>query len=144
MPFNPLIEIKKYCKHIIHSHTQAVRNNHSTGTRYWDYPAMACICHNRECTKKRPSFSHPPVQEGWHPILQQTLQLLGPIGSHPRSSGEHKYIIGQCAEQHAANKYMKHYNENDLNKLDFSPAMRPRTMQIYSHCKNCKSTFPNL
>ena len=55
-----------------------------------------------------------------------------------------RYIIGNCAEQHAANIYMKDFKENNLGNLYFSKAMRPRTKQIFEYCDNCKDTFPNL
>ena len=69
--------------------------------------------------------------------------LLGNIGESCKKPGC-RYIIGNCAEQHAANNYMKNYNETILGNLYFTKAMRPRTKQIFEYCDNCKDTFPNI
>lgn len=142
-PFNPDKEVLNYCEHICNSHLQVVRKDRKKGTWYWDYPAMAAICHDINCYVKRSSYSHYPKKNEFHPVLEGQLLSLGMIGgkcSHP----DHKYTIGNCAEQHAANIFMKQYGENDLKKLFFSKAMRPRTKQIFDYCKNCKVIFPNL
>ena len=145
MPFNPQTEIKNYCKYICNSHIQVLRSDRKYHTKYWDYPAMACICHNLACTRKSSSYSHTPRQVEWAPLLRQALNRLGNIGGHINNNiGDFRYIIGQCAEQHSANIYIKKYNEHDLINLRFSSAMRPRTKQIYQYCKNCKCLFPNL
>lgn len=148
--FDPEKEIRDYCSFICNSHIQVLRTNRNTYTPYWDYPAIACICHNKECNQKRASFSHCPTPGEWHTVLENTMELiLGPIGSHPKTSGkpmpvEPKYIIGQCAEQHAANIYMKELNEVCLDNLHFSSAMRPRTKQVFPYCNNCKALFKTL
>lgn len=61
-------------------------------------------------------------------------------------SNECRNIIGNCAEQRAANDIFSNpaseaYNIFDLN---FSPAIRPRTMEITSPCCNCKAVFQQL
>ena len=141
--FNPDEEILDYCKHIIHAHIQTVRNDRKNKTWYWDYPAMAAICHNSSCNAKRGSYSHYPQKKEFHQVLERKLMELGEIGGHSRKTGK-RYIIGNCAEQHAANNYMKQCEEDDLNNLYFSKAMRPRTKQVFEYCDNCKDTFPNL
>lgn len=143
--FDPGEEIIDYCNYICYSHIQVLRVNHNTHTKFWDYPAMACICHNRECTQKRASYSHRPTPGEWHTVLAEKMRKdLGPIGSYPIYYGEPKYIIGQCAEQHAANLYMKELNEGCLDNLHFSSAMRPRTKQVFPYCNNCKLLFSSL
>ena len=102
---------------------------------YWDYPAVAVVCHDQHCMLKRSSYSHYPANTSWHPVLEQSLKRLGAIGSH---------CIGTCAEQHAANIYMKNIPESNLNNLYFSKALRPRTKEQIAYCDNCQQTFPNL
>lgn len=55
------------------------------------------------------------------------------------------YPIGNCAEQHAANRVMKELEANRLNRdvsqLSFTKAIRPRTMQIIAYCDNCVTLF---
>ena len=142
-PFNPEKEILDYCKHICNANVQTRRNNLQKKTWYWDYPAMACICHDAACMRKRPGFSHSPNQTDFVPVLKDKLEELGTIGESSAKPGN-RYIIGNCAEQHAGNHYMKAFGEDDLANLYFSSAIRPRTKQIYAPCDNCKDTFPNL
>lgn len=134
-PFNPDKEIRDYCDHIMHSHIQVLQQNQKERTWYWDYPATAAICHDVTCMWKRSSFSHYPASVNWHPVLRTKLEELGTIGQR---------LIGNCAEQHAANHYMNHLKENNLNALHFSVALRPRTKEVIPYCANCKHTFPNL
>ncbi len=133
--FDPNKEIYDYCDHIMQSHTQVLRENKNYKTWYWDYPAVAAICHNNACNTKRGSFSHYPKEDGWHPVLKSALEQIEPIG---------KKLIGNCAEQHAANIYMNQLKENSLNELYFSIARRPRTKEEVPYCVNCTKTFPNI
>ena len=143
-PFNPEKELLNYCQHICHVHKQTVRQNKKTGTWYWDYPAMAAICHDRECYVKRASYSHYPQKKEFHRVLEKKLLTLGEIGKRSTRPGKRNNIIGNCAEQHAANIFMKPCDEDNLSNLYFSKAMRPRTKQIIDYCDNCKDIFPNL
>lgn len=142
-PFDPEKEILDYCKHICNTNIQTRRNNKREKTWYWDYPAMAAICHDSGCMQKRAGFSHYPNCTAFAPILREKLEELGQIGKTSAKIGN-RYTIGNCAEQHAGNHYMKAFNEDDLNDLFFSSAMRPRTKQIFPYCDNCQDTFPNL
>jgi len=142
-PFNPDEEVLHYCEHICNAHIQTVHNDRRNKTWYWDYPAMAAICHDNGCYNKRSSYSHYPKNGEYHHVLEKKLQQLGNIGERSKMPGN-RFIIGNCAEQHAANIYMKQCNENNLSNLYFSKAMRPRTKQIFEYCDNCKDTFPNL
>lgn len=134
-PFDPDKEIRDYCDHIMHSHTQVLRLNKKEKTWYWDYPATAAICHDDACFVKRSSFSHYPTKEGWHLVLKSKLEEIAGIG---------KRLVGNCAEQHAANIFMNQLDEDDLAQLYFSIARRPRTKEEIIYCDNCKRTFPNL
>lgn len=143
--FDPDEEILHYCEHICNTHIQVLRKNinHGKCTWYWDYPAMAAVCHDKGCHAKRVSYSHYPQKDEFHPVLERKLLELGNIGECCHLPGK-RYIIGNCAEQHAANKYMKQCGEDNLRHLYFSKAMRPRTKQVFEYCDNCKNTFPNL
>lgn len=135
-PFNPSQEIRDFCDHIINSHTQVLRQNKKHKTWYWDYPAVAAICHNNSCTLKKAAHSHyPNNSDKWNPVLRHQMECIGKIGYR---------LIGNCAEQHAANNYMNNFHENSLNQLYFSEALRPRTKQVIEYCNNCKDIFPNL
>lgn len=142
-PFNPDVEILHYCEHICNSHTQVQRTNKDTGTWYWDYPAMAAICHDCSCREKRASYSHRPNSNEYNTVLKKSFQAIGMIGKKPNLPGK-RYPIGNCAEQHAANFYMNQCGEGDLKNLFFSKAMRPRTKEVFPYCDNCKDVFPNL
>ena len=63
-------------------------------TWYWDYPATAAICHDDACLVKRSSLSHYPEHKRWHSVLKSKLEEIADIG---------KSLVGNCAEQHAAN-----------------------------------------
>lgn len=133
--FDPDKEIRDYCDHIMHCHIQVLRQDKKEKTWYWDYPAVAAICHDADCWSKRSSFSHYPIKENWHPVLKAKLEQIDEIG---------KRLVGNCAEQHAANNYMNQLGENDLTQLHFSIARRPRTKEPVPYCNNCINTFPNL
>ena len=142
-PFDPDEEIMHYCEHICHAHIQVLRQDKKYKTWYWDYPAMAAICHDVGCNVKRASFSHHPESNEFHHVLEYKFRLLGTIGKGCSKPGK-RYVIGNCAEQHAANIFMKQCHEDNLRNLYFSKAMRPRTKQVIKYCENCKDTFPNL
>ncbi len=142
-PFDPDKEILNYCEHICNAHIQVLRQNKNTKTWYWDYPKVAAICHDRGCNVKRSSYSHHPVESEFHVVLKRKLMKLGTIGKGCKKPGD-RYVIGNCAEQHAANLYMKECGENNLSNLYFTKALRPRTKQERAYCDNCKDTFPNL
>lgn len=127
-PFDPDKEILNYCEHICNAHIQVLRQNKKTKTWYWDYPRVAAICHDKGRNYKRSSFSHHPEESEFHNVLKRELLKLGQIGKGCSKSGD-RYVIGNCAEQHAANLFMKQCRENNLNNLYFSKALRPRTKE---------------
>jgi hypothetical protein len=49
--------------------------------------------------------------------------------------------IGCCAEVNSANQILLKRPFLKLNQINFSKALRPRTMQEIPKCKNCKLTF---
>lgn len=135
-------KIREYCQHIVKAQIEVLRYNKQEKVRFWDLPAMASVCHDGHYVKCKKGYAHSPKGTKWHNILRNALLRLGDIGE--RSKIGKKYVIGNCAEQHAGNNYMNSYNVNNLNNLYFSEAVRPRTMEVFPPCDNCKSIFPNL
>ena len=144
-PFNPDIEILHYCEHIVNAHIQVLRCNKKTKTWYWDYPAMAAICYDISRIKKASSFSRCPNDDDYQTVVERKNKLLelGEIGKHTIKTGSSN-IVGNCAEQHAADLFMKRNRSYQLQNLYFSNALRPRTKQAFEPCANCKYVFPNL
>ena len=106
-----------------------------------DYPAMASAC----CCMGYIAVDHSksPQSASFHPVLRNKLMILGKIGQKSlRTKCEN--IIGNCAEAHAANKLLKSNKCNKLKDIHFSVAMRPRTLEEFPPCENCKATFPTL
>lgn len=134
-------EIRKYCNHISKAHTEVLRLDKRTGTRFWDLPAVASVCMDNSGKKRKRGYSHYYGNTTWNFVLQQVMTRISPMGHGNRNCSN---PIGNCAEQHSANRYMNHYNENKINKLYFTESVRPRTMQIIPACKNCTTIFPNL
>ena len=133
--FNPEKGVCDYCNHIMNKHIQVLKQNKQEGTWYWDYPIAVAVCHNDSCMVKRGSFSHYPSNNDWHPVLKIQLEKINKIG---------KALVGNCAEQHAANIYMNQFHEDDLGKLFFSTTRRSRTKEVMPYCNNCCKTFPNI
>lgn len=52
--------------------------------------------------------------------------------------------LGNCAEQKGANQILNQGLISNLNELDFSLALRPRTMEVIPYCCNCTTIFPQL
>lgn len=74
-------------------------------------------------------------------------RLGGSVGSHsPITTSSNP--IGNCAEQHAANMVIIEGKNNgiseEVNKLVFTEAIRPRTMQVIDYCPNCTAIFDTL
>ncbi|MFP9112879.1 hypothetical protein ACLI1A_02985 [Flavobacterium sp. RHBU_3] len=98
------------------------------------YPA-AIICAGKSYYKKV-DRSKPFDSQCISNKLRLRLLTIGDI--HSKQNGN---LIGYCAEVNAANHVMlklKHLNPEEVN---FSSAIRPRTMQKMPPCKNCKLTF---
>lgn len=49
-----------------------------------------------------------------------------------------KNTIGNCAEQHAANNLLILNQNVDIDSIDYSKAIRPRTGEIILYCENCQ------
>ena len=136
-------KITAYCKHLRRAHVEVLCYDRKKKVWYWDLPAMAVICFDKNHKNPQKGFAHKPSQNGWHSFLKKKLEKnLGNIGDHPKI-GKH-YIIGNCAEQHAGNIFMNKYSVKNTNELYFSKAVRPRTMEVHPYCDNCKKIFENL
>ena len=134
--------IHDYCKHIRKAQIKVLRSDHKTHSKFWDLPAMATVCHDFQRTHFAKGYAHHPKGTRWHYLLKQELEKLGNIGDRSRIGK--RYVIGNCAEQHAGNNYMNRFHENNIHHLYFTEAVRPRTMEIFPYCDNCKAVFPNL
>ena len=120
-----------------------MRVDKRTITKFWDLPACASICHNGDYSRTRKGYSHKPEGTKWHDVLRRKMvKELGDIGT--RSNLGKCFYIGNCAEQHSGNNYMKKYKESNISYLHFSETVRPRTMEIIPPCDNCKKLFDTL
>ncbi len=124
--------IRDYCKHICKAHIEVLRTDHRAHVKYWDLPAMATICHDKNYIQFEKGYSHTPKWTKWHTILKRELKRVGYIGGYSYNGGG--YIIGNCAEQHSGNNYMNRYRESRLEELYFTEAVRPRTMEVFPYC----------
>ena len=71
-----------------------------------------------------------------HSLLKYRLNLLG--GLFVRVNGN---VLGCCAEVNVSNKVLFICPHLTLDRIVFSDAIRPRTMQVIKMCRNCKNTF---
>ena len=69
-------------------------------------------------------------------ILSKRLNKIGTL--YDKVNGN---TLGCCAEINSANKILLKRPSLEVNKITFSKALRPRTMQIVPVCQNCKETF---
>ena len=123
------------------------------------YPAMAVCCCNSYFSIIGKGISCTPYPNTYHYLIKHLLQtnLGNDIGKHSPITNC-KFIIGQCAEPHAANNYLRkikkrHPDPIHLFNLDsalyFSTPYRPRIKgpvlvpRLFPYCDNCKSTFVN-
>ncbi len=68
--------------------------------------------------------------------LRNKLSLLGEMYSRVNGNA-----IGCCAEVNAANHVISKLPYLKPEDVDFSRAIRPRTMQTVPPCRNCQQTF---
>ena len=68
--------------------------------------------------------------------LRERLEILGRIDS--RVNGNY---LGRCAEVRASNKILVNRPSVKVKDIDFTEAIRPRTMQFVKTCDNCRQTF---
>lgn len=133
-------KVKNKCKSI----SKTIQKNF-LNPRIKDYPAMVVVCADNinpqnvcygesaepSCRTYRPSFEHELVK-----ILKNGIKKTSPVTGC-------KNPIGQCAEQHAANKLTTTYKLPifQIKSFLFSSARRPRTGEKKTYCANCKLLF---
>lgn len=66
------------------------------------------------------------------------LKLISQGGLFVRVNGN---VLECCSEVNAGNKILQRLSYLNLNQINFSDAIRPRTMQIVRTCRNCNTTF---
>ena len=114
---------------------------------YWDYPAAASVCCLAAGRNIYEGFSQRAYDNSYpNSILRTQLTKLGKIGEKAmKKVGTKNYLLGQCAEPHAARELLKKENScKNLSDIHFSVTMRPRTRKILQPCDNCKKVFPTL
>lgn len=136
--------LNKFIKTILKTHYKDVlRTDRRTGLKFWDYPAMASVCYTPDRIIHSNGCSQDPRGIHWHRALQVKMRSIGRIGEHTPYCGN---ILGRCAEQHAANNLgkKKQVRSLEIDRVVFSESVRPRTMEIFPPCENCKAIFPML
>lgn len=133
-----------YCKDIC---KEVIRTRKKTGNNngIYDYPPAAVVAADSGLTfSGRGRSGRVYSSKEYHntPKLEKKLKSLGVIGKKRPGCDN---VLGACAEPHAAHKVLSHFgNRIGLNQIQFSKALRPRTMEEVLYCKNCKDTFPTL
>ena len=135
-----------YCGEIINQNKvqrkSFKRHERNNSKIHWDYPAVVVTCcYNHRHPIKR-DYSRGVRRIHLVSALASKLEELGAIGDKCILNNC-KYIIGRCAEPHAANGLMKSVNCN-LDEIYFSVALRPRTREVVDYCENCRYVFSNL
>jgi len=117
------------------------------------HPAIAvCCCTSSSVGKIGKGVACEPRISVYHCKIANLLKRkLGNVIGGKSTKTNCCYPIGQCAEPHAANNYLKVINPyiNPETDLFFSTPYRPRTkgpikvFKVFPYCENCKSTFLN-
>ena len=106
-----------------------------------DYPAMMVSCCRSDLESPLEIFtaySESPQIAGYTSKLKKDLDKLGNLGTISQLC---KNPIGQCAEQHAAEKLLQKRKNYIVKNILFSTAFRPRTSEIFDYCENCINIF---
>lgn len=119
----------------------------------WDLPVCACYC-SAHCINAE-GYSHRMLK--CHQLLEKELLKYGNVGKAPSKGvlaiNHDPWPLGQCAEQHAANRLLYEANEKptpkgkgrnpgtQFNAIYVGPAYRVKTRQFMPPCKNCKAIF---
>ena len=107
-----------------------------------NYPAMAVVAElNGHISKAHSGIGH------WY-MVQTRKFIESVLGGSIGGLSPNTYClnrIGNCAEQHVADYLTRKMNRYglpvDYKKIKFSNARRPRTMETFSKCENCKLLF---
>lgn len=108
------------------------------------YPACVSACNiedNYHCIAVDYSGKH-TGPDNFHPSLMHRFENeLKAVPYNKSSKTTVKHKVGNCAEQNVANDMLIAYNCSP-DYLNFSFALRPRTMTVMDPCDNCKKIFP--
>ena len=150
MPYNRRLDrtTTAYCEQTCRDHEKQKRKQvslHRNGyedcfrTEHYDLPAAAVTCSNG--SHKASEYSRGVKEAHVLEPLRSEIEKLGRIGER-RNDGSCNNTLGRCAEQHAASTLQnRKYSYTPPARLQFSKAMRPRTMEVVEYCKNCKDIF---
>lgn len=118
-----------------------LKNKVRTGQKK-DFPAIICACEApyKNCITEI-GYSGKPNTFRISGKVFLALCNVGIIGEPTPFCG---YILGACAEPHAAEKIIYRTPWVDVGDLYFGIAIAPRTGLPKKACANCKRTFPNL
>ncbi len=115
------------------------------------YPTMVCSCTDRNETAFVANFSHTPSLKEYSmtKMLGEMGQEFSPTGVIKKKDdlyrdSMHRFPIGQCAEQHAANDLLKLVGNslNIKNELFFGKPVRTATDEDnIAYCDNCSNLF---
>lgn len=135
-----------YCRELVRK-CQDHRNWAKRMFGKYELPAMAAVCRFHGIIKN--AYSYPMFGNKCNPILEQAIHRFGEINQRPTLPNlERAYPLGNCAEQHAADKVLNQVCREGckiyLRNLRYSIAMRPRTKQRFAACRNCQSILPNV
>lgn len=99
-----------------------------------EYPAaVVAAIFNRSWFIDETGFPPPPIAIQLKRRLETRLGTIGDLRNGNR--------IGKCAEVGAANKILRTRPTVGADRLKFTKAIRPRTMQKVPMCQNCIDTF---
>jgi hypothetical protein len=77
-----------------------------------------------------------PVPIPLAPVLETSLQTIAPLRSKVNGN-----YIGCCCEVRSSNQILEPKRYLSITDISFTPAIRPRTMQIVPRCRNCVTVF---
>lgn len=136
----------KYTDVLVNLHSEELTEDTQIPRQFKDeFPAVVAGCQDIPSNVEMIGCSGCHTTK-WNPDLKDAFQLKlgGSIGSLSPNTGC-SFPIGNCAEQHAANKVLNKLNgrgiQHSLQNLAFSKAIRPRTMIEISYCSNCTTLF---
>ena len=142
---NPKLErtVLHYCQSLINIHKKQRRYILHDGKRkaVWDLPMVAVSCASKSVVKS--NHSKPVNKRSYDkvPKLKAALLECGDIGHSGRYES---YLVGHCAEPHAAKECLLSDRSSDMADLIFSLALVVKTKEIKGYCRNCRHTFPQL
>lgn len=150
MPYNRRLDptTTAYCELICQGHEKQKRKQvplHRVGyddsyrTELYDLPAAAITC--SDGSHQVSDYSRGVKAIHVKEPLRSEIEKIGNIGEQ-RNDGSCKNALGRCAEQHTASSLQnKKHTATPPKKLQFSKAIRPRTMENVAYCKNSKDIF---